>query len=55
MASVRRLQPLLEGRVNRLLERFDEAKSSGIIVPLEYALAAFTNGTYHTLNLPLPY
>ena len=44
MASVRRLQPLLEERVDRLLERFREAKASGAVVPLEYAFAAFSNG-----------
>ncbi|MCJ1434247.1 hypothetical protein MMC27_003614 [Xylographa pallens] len=43
MASVRRLQPLLEERLRRLLDRIREAKASGEIVPLEYAFAAFTN------------
>lgn len=49
-ASVRRLQPMLEDRVNRLLERFREAKSSGIVIPLEYAFAALTNGTRSRLR-----
>jgi cytochrome P450 len=44
MASVRRLQPLLEERVQRLLGRFRKARDSKEVIPLEYALAAFTNG-----------
>ncbi|KAL1856024.1 hypothetical protein Plec18170_003892 [Paecilomyces lecythidis] len=43
MASVRRLQPLLEERVQRLIGRFRKARDTKEIIPLEYALAAFTN------------
>ena len=43
-ASVRRLQPLLEERLQRLLDRIREAKTTGETIPLEYAFAAFTNG-----------
>lgn len=53
MASVRRLQPLLEDNVNRLLERFREAKSSGVIIPLEHAFAALTNGRHLLVCVPL--
>ena len=45
MASVRRLQPLLDERLEQLLNRMREAQTSGRPIPLEYALAAFTNGT----------
>ena len=44
MASVRRLQPLLDEKLGSLLDRLKEAKVSGKIIPLEYAFAAFTNG-----------
>lgn len=44
IASVRRLQPLLEERMQRLIGRFRKARDSKEVIPLEYALAAFTNG-----------
>ena len=44
MASVRRLQPLLDEKLQRLLGRLSAAQVSGDIIPLEYAFAAFTNG-----------
>lgn len=44
MTSVRRLQPLLEERVQRLLGRLRKARDTKEVIPLEYALAAFTNG-----------
>ncbi|KAJ9300365.1 hypothetical protein DTO271G3_2482 [Paecilomyces variotii] len=42
-ARVRRQQPLLEERVQLLISRFRKARDSKEIIPLEYALAAFTN------------
>ena len=44
LASIRRLQPLLDEYVDRLLNRIHEAKTSRKFIPLEYAFAAFTNG-----------
>ena len=44
MASVRRLQPVLEDRLQALLHRFQAAKGTSEIIPLEYALGAFANG-----------
>jgi len=43
-ASVQRLQPVVQERVDKLVQRLEEAKESNTLVPLEYALAAFTNG-----------
>ncbi|OKL63057.1 hypothetical protein UA08_01910 [Talaromyces atroroseus] len=42
-ASVRRLQPLLNERAQSLIGRFRKAQASKNPIPLEYALAAFTN------------
>ena len=49
MASVRRLQPLLDERVAKLLERFrgfKDVKGSDGMIKLDYAYAAFTNGEF---------
>ena len=44
MASVRRLQPLLQERVNKLLERFEGFRDTGEVLNTSWAYAAFTNG-----------
>lgn len=47
MASVRRLQPVIEERVVKLIERFRGFKDvKGIegVIEIDYAYAAFTNG-----------
>lgn len=47
MASVKRLQPMIEERVTRLLERlrsFKNVEGSEGVITLDYAYAAFTNG-----------
>lgn len=45
MASVRRLQPVVEGRVRQLIERFRGFKDAdGKVMKADYAFAAFTNG-----------
>lgn len=51
MASVRRLQPMIEERLDRLLERFVEFQASEEIMAVSLTYAAFTNGRY--LILPL--
>ncbi|TVY43691.1 Cyrochrome P450 monooxygenase [Lachnellula occidentalis] len=43
MTSVRRLQPLLEERVNKLLERSEGFRDSGEVLNTSCAYAAFTN------------
>lgn len=42
--SVRRLQPMIEERMNRLLERLVEFEQSGEPMTVSLAYAAFTNG-----------
>lgn len=49
-ASVRNLQPLIEERVAKLLERFrglKDVKGSAGLINVEYAYAAFTNGEFY--------
>ena len=43
-ASVQRLQPVIQERVEKLVQRLIEVQDSNTLVPLEYALAAYTNG-----------
>lgn len=43
-ASVRRLQPMIEERLDRLLERFAEFRQSEESLTVSLAYAAFTNG-----------
>lgn len=43
-ASVKRLQPLLQERVNKLLERFEGFRDTGGELNTSWAYAAFTNG-----------
>jgi cytochrome P450 len=45
MASTRRLQPVVEERVDMLVKRLLESKDSGKVVNLLHALSAFSNGT----------
>lgn len=45
MVSFRRLQPIAEERVQRLIERFRGFKDAdGEVMKIDYAFAAFTNG-----------
>lgn len=46
-ASVRRLQPVIEERIQKLIERLQNFRDAqeGIIT-LDYAFAAFTNGGF---------
>lgn len=48
-ASVRRLQPVIEERLDRLLDRFTEFQESGDPMNMSLAYAALTNGEYHHL------
>ncbi|RDW71072.1 hypothetical protein BP6252_07635 [Coleophoma cylindrospora] len=43
IASVRRLQPMIEERLDRLLERFGEFRQDGTPMTISLAYAAFTN------------
>ncbi|OKL56835.1 hypothetical protein UA08_07929 [Talaromyces atroroseus] len=43
VSSIRRLQPLLMSKVDLLMERFRKARELKTVIPLEHALAAFTN------------
>jgi hypothetical protein len=45
-ASVRRLQPLLQDRVNKLLERLEGFRDSGEVLMASWAYSAFTNGKF---------
>lgn len=44
MASVRRLQPLIEERLEKFLARLDGFKTNGEVMTLSLGWAAFTNG-----------
>lgn len=44
LASVRRLQPVIQERVNKLIGRFRESINSGEVFKIHAAFAAFTNG-----------
>jgi cytochrome P450 len=44
MASTRRLQPVVEERVNMLINRLTGLRDSGKVVNLLHALSAFSNG-----------
>ena len=49
MASVRRLQPVIEERVDTLVERlrgFKDVEGSEGVIKIDYAYAAFTNGQF---------
>lgn len=43
-ASVRRLQPVIWEKVDKLLKRLDGLKNTGHPVRMDIAYAAFTNG-----------
>lgn len=47
MTSARRLQPLLQERVDKLLERFEGFRNTGEVLNTSWAYAAFTNGKLH--------
>jgi len=42
--AVRKLQPIIDERINALLARFREFQASGSLITLNYAFAAYTNG-----------
>lgn len=44
MASVRRLQPVIQDRVDVLCERLKGFRDNGEVVMASWAFAAFTNG-----------
>jgi len=44
IASVRRLQPMIEERLDKLLERFAEFQEDGEPMTVSLAYAAYTNG-----------
>jgi cytochrome P450 len=44
IASVRRLQPMIEERIDALLGRFEEFKAEGEVMTVSLAYAALTNG-----------
>ena len=44
LASVRRLQPIVYDRVNKLIARVRESVNSGEVLKTHHAFAAFTNG-----------
>lgn len=47
MVSVRRLQPVIEEKVQRLIERFRGFKDKDKeVMKVDYAFAAFTNGEF---------
>ncbi|TVY84018.1 Cyrochrome P450 monooxygenase [Lachnellula suecica] len=48
MASVRRLQPLIQDRVNKLVERLEGFKDNGEVLMASWAYAAFTNDVVMT-------
>lgn len=55
MASVRRLQPVIEERMFKLLERFRDYKDvngDDGVIKVDYAYAAFTNGRFKSFVKP---
>ncbi|PMD41073.1 cytochrome P450 [Hyaloscypha variabilis F] len=61
MASVRRLQPMIEERVQALLKRLSELKGSGVVLRMPVVVNAFSNDvimaytfgrSYHRLEVP---
>lgn len=44
MASVRKLQPVLDEKVQQLIERIRGFKSDGDVLLLDHAFSAFTTG-----------
>jgi hypothetical protein len=49
-ASVRRLQPLVQDRVNKLLERLEGFRDNGEVLMASWAYSAFTNGKLKKLE-----
>jgi len=45
MASVRRLQPEIQERLDLLLKRIREFRDNGKVFMVSWAFAAYTNGT----------
>jgi cytochrome P450 len=43
-ASIRKLQPIIDRIVNRMMERFQDYQSTGEVMVVNRALAAFANG-----------
>lgn len=54
-ASVRRLQPVIWEKVDKLLERLHGLKNTGHPVRMDIAYAAFTNGMYNGENNKPPF
>lgn len=50
MASVRRLQPVIQDRVDILRRRLEGFRDTGEVVMASWAFAAFTNGKYCQFN-----
>lgn len=48
---VRKLQPIVDERIDVLLGRFQEFQASSESITLDYAFAAFTNGMCNAYNL----
>jgi cytochrome P450 len=48
--AVRKLQPIIDERIDALLARFREFQDSGAPIPLNYAFSAYTNGASLTSN-----
>ena len=46
MASVRRLQPMIEERVQAFLKRLSELKGSGVVLRMPVVVNAFSNGQF---------
>lgn len=44
--AVRKLQPIIDDRIDALLNRFQEFQTSSQPIPLNYAFSAYTNGMY---------
>ena len=53
--AVRRLQPIIDERINALLDRFRQFQVSGAPITLNYAFSAYTNGgSRHATQAPKP-
>ena len=48
--SIRKLQPLLDAKMDQLVERFEDFRKSGEVMVLNHAFAAFTNGMYDAIQ-----
>jgi cytochrome P450 len=45
-ASVRKLQPTIDSKMDQFIERFEDFRKNGDVIVINHAFAALTNGAY---------